>query len=311
MKKIQSLTAATTVGFILLIDAPFSGGLRAHASDEPEKLSPSELITKYHKQLTKERDYELNRYSYVDNKKLRLELFTVNDENTPDWWSKKQSYNLRSLLYLALQKYPGLSIEEPENWDNFLLREELGESEKHEGDKKSKTKKKHIPSILRSVYENSNDEKISIKGAISNYLFQSLKPKKRGIGLGFISFTSKKCTSETFLGINYSGTSENTIEPGFLEEKQYLNFDSNVLSTSTTGGTSVNLNLGVGSIGGGNFDKPELLLKEAVYKNVVDAAEGIYCSLSGNLDCIQFYETRKQPEFKNIKKEGATGNSDC
>ena len=49
MKKIQSLTVATTVGFILLIDAPFSGGSRAHASDEPEKLSPSELITKLSK----------------------------------------------------------------------------------------------------------------------------------------------------------------------------------------------------------------------------------------------------------------------
>ena len=237
---------------------------------EQDDILRTDLITLIEHQISL-RDYKIDRNKKLKNSKIVILPFEIKNKNVPDWWSEKQSYNISYLLAKALDYYPGLDINIPKKWDEIILEKELG----------TKTKKSEENVDSRTVY---------IKPYIDEYLFNRLRPKKKGIGLVLIAVTNKKCITETFLSTNYQ-----IKKVGVSGEKEILNeISSKKLIKISTGGTSVNLNIGLGAFGGGKFkEPPKPKVKEIVFQTVVDSAEGIYCTLLNQEDCMKFYNDRQ------------------
>lgn len=259
------------ISFLLLTFFPSNQSIANNTNNtEKDDTLGTDLIKTLEDQIAI-RDYQIDRKKELQNTEIIISPYQINNKNPPDWWSEKQSYNISYLLSKALEYYPGLTIRTPKKWDEIILEKELG----------TKTKKS---------LGNPNERIVYIIPNINDYLFNTLRPKRRGVGLVVIAVTKKKCITETFLSTNYQ------IERyGFSGEKESQNeISSNQLIKTITGGTSVNLNLGLGAFGGGKFkEPPKAKVKEIVYKTVADSAEGIYCALLNQEDCLKFYKERK------------------
>ena len=211
------------------------------------------------------RNYRIDREKKLLNAEITILPYEIKESTIPDWWSEKQAYNMSYLLSRALEQYPGLIISSTKTWDDIIVEKELG-------------------IVVKKNLEKPNIKRVYIRPFVEDYLFKALRPKKRGVGLVVIAVTNKKCITETFLSTNYQ------IEGVKLETDNLL---SKHLIQTSTGGTSLNLNIGLGAFGGGKFkEPPKAQVKKIVYKTVVDAAEGIYCNLLDQEACKRFYKER-------------------
>ena len=98
--------------------------------------------------------------------------------------------------------------------------------------------------------------------------------------------------STWFLSTRYVFDSNIDIED--IESKQLL--------VKKKSGSSLNANLLIVSGGGGKFKPPEKPVKEIVYNSITDSAEGLYCALTNNGECIKYYQEREY-QFPTVEKK--------
>ena len=269
--------------------------------------------------ILKDRPY--NNSSYTGFGKIRLDIKPYQQvlEEAPDWWSEKQAYDLSILLARALDYYPDIEVSHTQTWEAELLNKEIegkntdaipGTSTVKPAPTRGTVPKKiRLSEIIQEAYE--------IKPSITGYSFKYLRPKKQGIGLGFIAITNKSCTAESWLESAYE------ISPLNAQDQQKATINSlgqsgisssvqiSELIQKTTGGTSLNINFLFGGAGGGDFEPPEKATKEIIYDTIIDASEKIHCTLVNNSQCIEYYAKRAQVkptvEKKIREKRGLFG----
>jgi hypothetical protein len=265
-----------------------------------QEASPTSSITlglqEARKKILADRPYKANRFERAPEVKLSIAPVTLKTESIPDWWSEKQGYDISKVLENAMSYYPGISLIPGKTWEEMSVQQELGAAS-------SETPSKKQSHLLGK----KKDENIRLlKPEITNYQFQVFKPKKRGVGLIFIAITSKSCKTESFISFrnDFIHTTESSKKQG-LSSTEILGqvFDVSRLLNSESGGTSLNLNAIVAGAGGGDFKPPERVTKELLYEAVVDIAEGTYCVLTNNKDCISYYNSRKQDKPTPPKRD--------
>ncbi len=268
--------------FLILLTCYFSAfvALRAEDSDLIRKnLTKDELIELDLKEardkLLSNRNYSIEGKTDLRNLNIFIEPFNLISEETPDWWSEKQSFDMAYLLKKALEHYPGINVSLTKTWEQNLLEKE---------------------NIVTQNQGDSLQNTIKIAPFLEDYKYQVLTPKTRGVGIGYVAFNRKTCKNETFLATKYQFDSG-------LNSKIFIeDVISKQLLQKKKSGASLNVNLLFAGVGGGKFKAPEKPIKEIVYNSVVDSAEGIYCSISNNKECISFYQKREY-NFPTIEKK--------
>lgn len=287
------LLATTSLSVSSLTINPLAAAEIKNQSTSNTTTTPTttveEGLSEARKRVLIERPYKLDRYQKISGVELSIAPVSLKTETIPDWWSDKQAYDLSKLIEAALGYYPGLKVIPGKTWDKASVEEELGNT----GLTSEETKKppRRRPDKLQL-------QTIKMQPIITNYQFQLFKPKKRGLGLIFVAITSKSCKSESFIAFRTELESNNKNSTASLDSLNTginSGFDLARLQTSETGGTSLNLNAIVAGAGGGDFKPPEKATKELLYDSIVDLAEGSYCLLSGNKECIDYYMQRQQP----------------
>lgn len=259
---------------ITVVSFPFNFHL--FASEINQSKSKIELIEE---DLEKSRNTTLSSREYSLDKDLTSEEIDVvirpyklTAEPSPDWWSEKQAYDMSLLLVKALNNYPGINASLEKTWEERIL------------------EKENLLINKKESYINEN--RVIVTPFVEDFKFQVLTPKKRGIGLVVISISSKTCINETFLSTRYEFDSNIDIED--IESKQLL--------VKKKSGSSLNANLLFVGAGGGKFKAPEKPVKEVVYNSIIDSAEGLYCSLTNNGECIKYYQEREY-QFPTVEKK--------
>ena len=259
---------------IAVVSFPFNFHL--FASEINQSKSKIELIEE---DLEKSRNNVLSSRKYALEKDLTSEEIDVvirpyklTAEQSPDWWSEKQAYDMSFLLVKALNNYPGINASLEKTWEERIL------------------EKENLLNNKKEFYINEN--RVIITPFLEDFKFQVLTPKKRGIGLVVISISSKTCINETFLSTRYVFDSNIDIED--IESKQLL--------VKKKSGSSLNANLLFVGAGGGKFKAPEKPVKEVVYNSITDSAEGLYCALTNNGECIKYYQEREY-QFPTVEKK--------
>ncbi|WP_152557639.1 MULTISPECIES: hypothetical protein [unclassified Prochlorococcus] len=304
-----------------------------------------EMINMVRDSQVKNRTYKINRNSKLNTITLHVYPFELRTEGSPDWWSEKKSYDLAYLLKKSLDKYPGLKVKLYKTWEEYLINEEMNQNNsnimKSKKKEEFKTNSNFYQKAKESLFNISNninyfikrDEKenqeilqpkqyhLSIRPNITEYIHQRLPSKKRGIGLGFVAFNSKKCITETYFSSDYKMSFED--QPKYLLDSGNFNhlktfeysksLTINKLITQTMGGSSMNVNLILGGFGGGKFKEPNKPIKKIIYQNIVDASEGIYCLITNQEECINFYKDRldQSPTLLKIKDEKKPVDKSC
>jgi len=276
MKTKLNLAILFSIASVLL---PFNIDL--FASEIDQKKSKIELIEedleKSRNDVLSSRKYSLDKdFSSEEEVNVVIRPYELAAEQSPDWWSEKQAYDMSFLLVKALNDYPGIKASLEKTWEERILEQE---------------------NILMNEKESViNDEEIIVTPFVEDFKFQVLTPKKRGIGLVVISLSSKTCINETFLSTRYAFDlpSNSNIFIEDIESKQLL--------VKKKSGSSLNANLLFVSAGGGKFKAPEKPVKEVVYNSIVDSAEGLYCALTNNGDCIKYYKDREY-QFPTVEKK--------
>ena len=250
------------------------------ASEINQNKSKIELIEedleKSRNDVLSSRKYSLEKDFPSEEVDVLIKPYQLDSEQTPDWWSEKQAYDMSFLLVKALNYYPGLNVSLKKTWEERILEKE---------------------NLLINKKESEiNDKAIIINPFLEDFKFQVLNPKKRGIGLVVISLSSKTCINETFLSTRYTFDlpSYSNIFIEDIESKQLL--------VKKKSGSSLNANLFFVSAGGGKFKAPEKPVKEVVYNSIVDSAEGLYCALTNKEDCIKYYQDREY-QFPTVEKK--------
>ena len=253
----------------------FPSGFDLFASEINQSKSKIELIEedleKSRSDVLSSRQYSLDKDLTSEEINVVIRPYKLSAEQSPDWWSEKQAYDMSFLLVKALNNYPGINASLEKTWEERILEKE---------------------NLL--IYKKNYDIKkgIFITPFVEDFKFQVLTPKKRGIGLVVISLSSKTCINETFLSTRYEFDSY--IDIGDIESKQLL--------VKKKSGSSLNANLFFVGAGGGKFKAPEKPVKEVVYNSIVDSAEGLYCALTNNGECINYYQEREY-QFPTVEKK--------
>ena len=270
MKIKFNLAILFTIASVLF---PFN--LDLFASETNQKKSKIELIEQDLEQsrndILSSREYSLEKDLTSEEIDVVIRPYELSAEQSPDWWSEKQSYDMSFLLVKALNNYPGINASLDKTWEERILEKE---------------------NLL--IYKKNYDIKkgIFITPFVEDFKFQVLTPKKRGIGLVVISLSSKTCINETFLSTRYEFDSNIDIDD--IESKQLL--------VKKKSGSSLNANLFFVGAGGGKFKAPEKPVKEVVYNSIVDSAEGLYCALTNNGECIKYYQEREY-QYPTVEKK--------
>ena len=253
----------------------FPSGFDLFASEINQSKSKIELIEedleKSRSDVLFSRQYSLDKDLASEEINVVIRPYKLSAEQSPDWWSEKQAYDMSFLLVKALNNYPGINASLEKTWEERILEKE---------------------NLL--IYKKNYDIKkgIFITPFVEDFKFQVLTPKKRGIGLVVISLSSKTCINETFLSTRYEFDSY--IDIGDIESKQLL--------VKKKSGSSLNANLFFVGAGGGKFKAPEKPVKEVVYNSITDSAEGLYCALTNNGECIKYYQEREY-QFPTVEKK--------
>jgi len=259
---------------IAAVSFPFN--LDLFASETNQKKSKIELIEedleKSRNNVLSSREYSLEKDLTSEEIDVVIRPYKLNAEQSPDWWSEKQSYDMSFLLVKALNNYPGINASLEKTWEERILEKEN--------------------LLINKREPNINEKKVIVTPFVEDFKFQVLTPKKRGIGLVVISINSKTCINETFLSTRYAFDSNINIED--IESKQLL--------VKKKSGSSLNANLLFVGAGGGKFKAPEKPVKEVVYNSIVDSAEGLYCALTNNGECIKYYQEREY-QFPTVEKK--------
>ena len=254
----------------------FPSGFDLFASEINQSKSKIELIEedleKSRSDVLSSRQYSLDKDLTSEEINVVIRPYKLSAEQSPDWWSEKQAYDMSFLLVKALNNYPGINASLEKTWEERIL------------------EKENLLNNKKESYINEN--RIIITPFVEDFKFQVLTPKKRGIGLVVISLSSKTCINETFLSTRYEFDSY--IDIGDIESKQLL--------VKKKSGSSLNANLLFVGAGGGKFKAPEKPVKEVVYNSIVDSAEGLYCALTNNGECINYYQEREY-QFPTVEKK--------
>ena len=259
---------------IAAVSFPFN--LDLFASETNQKKSKIELIEedleKSRNNVLSAREYSLEKDLTSEEIDVVIRPYKLNAEQSPDWWSEKQSYDMSFLLVKALNNYPGINASLEKTWEERILEKE---------------------NLLKNKKESYiNENRIIITPFVEDFKFQVLTPKKRGIGLVVISISSKTCINETFLSTRYEFDSNIDIDD--IESKQLL--------VKKKSGSSLNANLLFVGAGGGKFKAPEKPVKEVVYNSITDSAEGLFCALTNNGECMKYYQEREY-QFPTVEKK--------
>ena len=269
-KKFNLLILST----ITLISFPFS--FQLFASEINQSKSKIELIEedleKSRSDVLSSRQYSLNKDLTSEEIDVVIRPYELSTEQSPDWWSEKQSYDMSFLLVKALNNYPGINASLEKTWEERIL------------------EKENLLNNKKESYINEN--RVIITPFVEDFKFQVLTPKKRGIGLVVISISSKTCINETFLSTRYEFDSNIDIDD--IESKQLL--------VKKKSGSSLNANLLFVGAGGGKFKAPEKPVKEVVYNSITDSAEGLFCALTNNGECMKYYQEREY-QFPTVEKK--------
>lgn len=259
---------------VAVVSFPFNFYL--FASEINENKSKIELIEedleKSRNNVLSSREYSLDKDLTSEEIDVVIRPYKLNAEQSPDWWSEKQAYDMSFLLVKALNNYPGINASLEKTWEERIL------------------EKENLLINKREPYINEN--KVIVTPFVEDFKFQVLTPKKRGIGLVVISINSKTCVNETFLSTRYVFDSNIDIED--IESKQLL--------VKKKSGSSLNANLFWVGAGGGKFKAPEKPVKEVVYNSITDSAEGLYCALTKNGECTKYYQEREY-QFPTVEKK--------
>ena len=254
----------------------FPSGFDLFASEINQSKSKIELIEedleKSRSDVLFSRQYSLDKDLTSEEINVVIRPYKLSAEQSPDWWSEKQAYDMSFLLVKALNNYPGINASLEKTWEERILEKE---------------------NLLNNKKESDIDEnRVIITPFVEDFKFQVLTPKKRGIGLVVISISSKTCINETFLSTRYEFDSNIDIDD--IESKQLL--------VKKKSGSSLNANLLFVGAGGGKFKAPEKPVKEVVYNSITDSAEGLYCALTNNGECIKYYQEREY-QFPTVEKK--------
>ena len=259
---------------IAIVSFPFNFDL--FASEIKQSKSKIELIEedleKSRNNVLSSREYSLDKDLTSEEIDVVIRPYKLTAEQSPDWWSEKQAYDMSFLLVKALNNYPGINASLEKTWEERIL------------------EKENLLINKKESYINEN--RVIITPFVEDFKFQVLTPKKRGIGLVVISLSSKTCINETFLSTRYEFDSY--IDIGDIESKQLL--------VKKKSGSSLNANLFFVGAGGGKFKAPEKPVKEVVYNSITDSAEGLYCALTNNGECIKYYQEREY-QFPTVEKK--------
>ena len=254
----------------------FPSGFDLFASEINQSKSKIELIEedleKSRSDVLFSRQYSLDKDLTSEEINVVIRPYKLSAEQSPDWWSEKQAYDMSFLLVKALNNYPGINASLEKTWEERIL------------------EKENLLNNKKESYINEN--RVIITPFVEDFKFQVLTPKKRGIGLVVISISSKTCINETFLSTRYEFDSNIDIDD--IESKQLL--------VKKKSGSSLNANLLFVGAGGGKFKAPEKPVKEVVYNSIVDSAEGLYCALTNNGECIKYYQEREY-QFPTVEKK--------
>ena len=271
MKIKFNLAILFTIAAVLF---PFN--LDLFASETNQKKSKIELIEedleKSRNNVLSSREYSLEKDLNSEEIDLVIRPYKLTAEQSPDWWSEKQSYDMSFLLVKALNNYPGINASLEKTWEERIL------------------EKENLLNNKKEFYINEN--RVIITPFVEDFKFQVLTPKKRGIGLVVISISSKTCINETFLSTRYEFDSNIDIDD--IESKQLL--------VKKKSGSSLNANLLFVGAGGGKFKAPEKPVKEVVYNSITDSAEGLFCALTNNGECMKYYQEREY-QFPTVEKK--------
>ena len=254
----------------------FPSGFDLFASEINQSKSKIELIEedleKSRNNVLSSREYSLEKDLTSEEIDVVIRPYKLTAEQSPDWWSEKQAYDMSFLLVKALNNYPGINASLEKTWEERILEKE---------------------NLLNNKKESYiNEKRVIITPFVEDFKFQVLTPKKRGIGLVVISISSKTCINETFLSTRYEFDSNIDIDD--IESKQLL--------VKKKSGSSLNANLLFVGAGGGKFKAPEKPVKEVVYNSITDSAEGLYCALTNNGECIKYYQEREY-QFPTVEKK--------
>jgi len=271
MKTKFNLAILFTIASVLF---PFN--LDLFASETNQKKSKIELIEQDLEQsrndILSSREYSLEKDLTSEEINVVIRPYKLTADQSPEWWSEKQAYDMSFLLVKALNNYPGINASLEKTWEERILEKENLLNNKKESD--------------------INENRVIITPFVEDFKFQVLTPKKRGIGLVVISISSKTCINETFLSTRYEFDSNIDIDD--IESKQLL--------VKKKSGSSLNANLFIVGAGGGKFKAPEKPVKEIVYNSITDSAEGLYCALTNNGECIKYYQEREY-QFPTVEKK--------
>lgn len=273
-----------TTKLALLLSVLSISAMPAYSGEAPQNLEAVNASMKQARaNVLRDRPYKLNRYERVGGVELSIAPIALGTEEKPDWWSEKQGYDLARLLEIAMGHYPGVTVAPGTTWEAKTLQQELGTTQQS-GNISLK------PKLLRKEAE----RRVTLRPVLTNYQFQAFKPKKRGLGLFFIAITSKSCKTENFVAFRSDLEDSDPSQAAGYTQGLANDFDVTKLIITETGGTSLNMNALVAGAGGGDFTPPERATKELLYEAIVDIAEGTYCILSQNKECIAYYMQRKQ-----------------
>ena len=271
MKKNFNLAILLTIAAV-----SFPLGFDLFASEINQSKSKIELIEedleKSRSDVLSSREYSLDKDLTSEEIDVVIRPYKLTAEQSPDWWSEKQAYDMSFLLVKALNNYPGINASLEKTWEERILEKEN--------------------LLINKKESNINENKVIITPFVEDFKFQILTPKKRGIGLVVISISSKTCINETFLATRYIFDSNIDIED--IESKQIL--------VKKKSGSSLNANLLFVGAGGGKFKAPEKPVKEVVYNSITDSAEGLYCALTNNGECLKYYQEREY-QFPTVEKK--------
>tara|TARA_Y100001968_G_scaffold77836_1_gene69113 strand:+ start:727 stop:1587 length:861 start_codon:yes stop_codon:yes gene_type:complete len=253
-----------------------SAELNEDNQNNSKTLSIENELTKSRNRIFFQENYSIDENIVLGNIDVIIRPYQLSAEEIPEWWSEKQAYDMSFILFKALNYYPGLNVFLQKTWEEKLL----------EGE--------NISEEISLV--KTNNKKIIISPLVDDFKFQVLTPKTRGIGVGIVAFNRKTCINETFLSTKYKFTSP--LDPSFYME----DITSKQLLIKKKSGSSLNANLLIVGMGGGKFKAPKKPVKEIIYNSIVDSAEGLYCSLTNNQECIKHFQEREY-EYPTVEKK--------
>ena len=165
----------------------FPFNLDLFASETNQKKSKIELIEedleKSRSDVLSSREYSLDKDLTSEEIDVVIRPYKLTAEQSPDWWSEKQAYDMSFLLVKALNNYPGLNASLEKTWEERILEKE---------------------NLLINNESDSKTNRIIVNPFVEDFKYQVLTPKKRGIGLVVISLSSKTCINQTFLSTRYA-----------------------------------------------------------------------------------------------------------